>query len=70
MIIYKVEIINIYFLLCKNQLWNPTLNGKLTPKDVVAKSGKKILWICKADFYSHIKNKTKELLINYKLQTK
>jgi len=27
--------------------WHPTLNGNLTPKDVMPNSGKKIWWRCK-----------------------
>jgi len=27
--------------------WHPTKNGKLTPRDVTANSGKRVLWLCK-----------------------
>lgn len=28
--------------------WHPTLNGKLTPRDITAGSGKKIFWLCQS----------------------
>ena len=28
------------------KLWHPTLNGNLTPRDVLPKSGKKVWWNC------------------------
>jgi len=40
--------------------WHPTMNGKLTPKDVTSKSDKKVWWLCPKG-HSHesvVKNRT------------
>ncbi len=41
--------------------WHPTLNGNLTPKDVLAKSAKKVWWVCPVHgaYKQSLENKSK-----------